>query len=520
MNAAVTDVRPIALKALVLSTTEAQEERRARFDKGALGELAKSLASTGQINPITVRPLKAGKFEIVAGERRYLAAGIAKLEQIVCSVRELTDEQVLEVQIIENLQREDLHELAEAEAYEKLVKMGRTPAQIAGQVHKDESYVRKRMRLLALGKKGRKAFYSGEISVAIALILARIPVEKLQDEALEGYLDEAQYSPVTAEEFRGLVQREYMTDLASAPFDIADVSLVPKAGACASCPKNTLGQGQLFDDIAKKAHCTDTVCFQAKRQAHGDRLLAKAKTSGREVITGKEAKRIAEHGKSNLVGYVDLGGHYRGTPVKKLLKGVDPAKLKLLQLPETGEVIEVAPSSLVSKAAPASSSDGNDAYKAQQRAANKKHQLEVAYRAELFRRVLSATNGKEFTDEQLQLVVGSMFARAWHDARVALFKAMGIQPVEKTSYGRKHKSYELASFTKGMDKGQDLQYLIRALAMAGDLVHSPHMSTDRRDTLHKMAQLAGVKPEKVLAELTAAAKEKAAKKPKAKKGKK
>lgn len=76
MNAAVTEIRPLPLAALVLSGTEAQEERRGRFDQAALKELARSLSTTGQINPIVVRqhPKDVRKFEIVAGERRFVAA--------------------------------------------------------------------------------------------------------------------------------------------------------------------------------------------------------------------------------------------------------------------------------------------------------------------------------------------------------------------------------------------------------------------------------------------------------------
>jgi ParB/RepB/Spo0J family partition protein len=134
------DLRTIPLSSLRLSQTQAQAERRAHFDQAKLAELAESIKTVGLLQPLVVRPAppyivehndqgpvyetEVGACEIIAGERRYLAAQLAGLVEVPCSVRQLTDEQVLEVQLVENLQREDLHELAEAEGYEALQQLG------------------------------------------------------------------------------------------------------------------------------------------------------------------------------------------------------------------------------------------------------------------------------------------------------------------------------------------------------------------------------------------------------------
>lgn len=156
MSAVTPTALPIAN--LLLSRTSAQAERRRQFDQGAIAELAESIKTVGLLQPIVVRPVRitstrglngftvAGKdymspdaaeeaardkYEVVAGERRLLAAKKAGLKEVVVSVRELTDEQVLEVQLIENLQRADVHPMAEAEGYEGLHRLRRSVEEIA-----------------------------------------------------------------------------------------------------------------------------------------------------------------------------------------------------------------------------------------------------------------------------------------------------------------------------------------------------------------------------------------------------
>ena len=132
MTSTSSDIRTLPLAALTFSQTRAQIERREHFDKAALTELADSIKNVGVVQPILVRPFRdemvnGEAFEVVAGERRVLAARQAGLEEILGTVRDLTDEQVLELQLVENLQRQDLHELAEAEGYEALANTAHCP---------------------------------------------------------------------------------------------------------------------------------------------------------------------------------------------------------------------------------------------------------------------------------------------------------------------------------------------------------------------------------------------------------
>lgn len=124
---------------------------RTRFDEAALDELAASISSRGVIQPIIVRPLRSGGYQLVAGERRWRAAQKAQMHQIPAIVRELDDREVTALALIENLQREDLNPVEEARAYRRLADDdGMSQADIAKLVDKSRSHVANIQRLLAL----------------------------------------------------------------------------------------------------------------------------------------------------------------------------------------------------------------------------------------------------------------------------------------------------------------------------------------------------------------------------------
>ena len=124
---------------------------RTRFADEALDELASSIAARGVIQPIIVRPVGEGRFQLVAGERRWRAAQRARLHEIPAIVRELDQREVMALALIENLQREDLNPVEEARAYQRLAEdEGMTQAEIAKLVDKSRSHVANFQRLLAL----------------------------------------------------------------------------------------------------------------------------------------------------------------------------------------------------------------------------------------------------------------------------------------------------------------------------------------------------------------------------------
>jgi ParB/RepB/Spo0J family partition protein len=337
-------IRALSIEDLKVSTTAGQAERRKHFNKVELEELATSIKTVGVLSPILARPVN-GHFEIVFGERRFIAAKLAGLTAIDVAVRTLTDEQVLEVQLIENLQREGLHALAEAEGYEKLQQeFGHSAEEIAGKVGKSKGYIYSRLKLCGLAKASRAAFYDGKLTPSTALLLARIPVESLQSDALKAITGKRWNNEVMSfREAAEVIRRDYMTNLADAGFPTEDAALVAAAGACGACPKRTGNQAELFDDVKSGNVCTDPICFKAKRQAHAAMAIAQAKEDGQPVITGADAKKIMPWQHSLATGYSKLTDVCYDDKKQRTygqLLGKD-FKPTLVQNPETGVLVKV-----------------------------------------------------------------------------------------------------------------------------------------------------------------------------------
>ena len=127
------------------------DQPRRYFDAAALDELAASIAARGVIQPVIVRPLAGGRYQLVAGERRWRAAQKAQVHEIPALIRDLSDREVMALALIENLQREDLNPVEEARAYQRLAELeAMTQAEIAKMVDKSRSHVANLQRLLAL----------------------------------------------------------------------------------------------------------------------------------------------------------------------------------------------------------------------------------------------------------------------------------------------------------------------------------------------------------------------------------
>lgn len=270
---------------------------RKHFDKQKLAELTESVKQHGILQPLLVRFLDAGQYELIAGERRFRAAKAAGLEKVPAVGRNLTDKETLEIIIIENLQREDLHPLEEADGYKCLVEAGLTPSQIGERIGKTKSYVNKTLQLLHLGPQARKAFLEGKLLRSTALLLARIPAGKdLQEKALAEITWHGGMNPKRAGEH---IQENFMLRLKDAPFDPRDEKLCPRAGACSTCPKRTGNQQELFDDITAKDACTDPACYRQKEEAWWARQKAEAEEKGLKVLEGAAARR-AHHSGNNV----------------------------------------------------------------------------------------------------------------------------------------------------------------------------------------------------------------------------
>jgi ParB/RepB/Spo0J family partition protein len=426
-------IRNLALKSIEPSATPVQERRRTHYDAAALKDLAENIKAVQVIEPIIVRPKIGAKdperFEIVAGERRWRASREAGLDTIPAIVRMLDDGQVLEIQLVENLHREGLHALEEAEGYEILMQQHHYDIeQLCAKVGRSRAYVYARLKLLALDKKSREAFYAGKLTAATALLIARIPVPALQQDALKAITATWNGEPLPFKDAQRHVQDRYMTRLKDAPFDAKATDLVPGAGPCSTCPKLTGNQPELFGDIKNADVCTDPVCYAAKRAAWGERLRAQAEAEGRTVLSGKDAKRIAPYGvNSNLQGgYVSLDQQcyedQKGRTYRQLL-GKEFKSETLIADPESGRVVEVIKLSEHSDALKAKGvraerpARGNDSERVRQQAAR----AETVFRERVFNAVRAKTPGA-IASADLRLVAQGLWQTAGNDSRVRLAK--------------------------------------------------------------------------------------------------
>jgi ParB family chromosome partitioning protein len=147
-------------------------QTRSRFDEAQLAELAASIAATGVVQPIVVRPLPNGRFQLIAGERRWMASKKAGKETVPAILRQVSDEQAMEMTIVENLQRTDLNPMEQARAYERLGQEFKlTQEQMAQRTGKDRASVANFLRLLRLPMEVQGKVEAGELSFGHARAL-------------------------------------------------------------------------------------------------------------------------------------------------------------------------------------------------------------------------------------------------------------------------------------------------------------------------------------------------------------
>lgn len=275
-----TEYRDLPLNLLTESTTNP----RRIFEDASLRELADSIRTQGVLSPLLVRPLTEQSFEIVAGARRFRAAQMAETATVPVRIVYLSDAQALEAQLIENLQRRDVHPLEEAQGFRALLNLDEPKysiEQIGAKVGKSPAYVAQRLKLTELIPAVAEAFYAERIGVGHALLLAKLPPSQ-QEKALPACFREDWSSgdskvraillPVRT--LQVWIDNNVLLVLKSAPFDKRDAQLVPAAGSCADCPKRTGHNKLLFADFKAADSCTDPACYASKVEAHIAQIVA------------------------------------------------------------------------------------------------------------------------------------------------------------------------------------------------------------------------------------------------------
>lgn len=163
---------------------------RKNFDEEALRDLSASIAQFGVLQPLLVAPADNGRYMLIAGERRLRASKMAKLQEVPVIISEYTSQQIAEIALIENLQREDLHFLEEAEGYEQLMEeFHLTQEAMAARVGKKQSTIANKLRLLRLSDRIRKILVEGGLTERHARALLKLDDEEKQVQVLTVVLD-------------------------------------------------------------------------------------------------------------------------------------------------------------------------------------------------------------------------------------------------------------------------------------------------------------------------------------------
>lgn len=230
---------------------------RKTFQDTELSELAESIMAQGMLQPIMVRPTDEG-FEIVYGERRYKATLLAGIDTVPALVRELSDQQVMEVALTENLHRADVSPIEEATAYKQLMEYnGYDTALLMQRFGKSEQYIRNRMRLNALLEPFAELLLSEEISLNVALELCKYSHEVQQEIFEQHYATENSYQNWLnkgAKEVARMIEQSYSTDLNEYFFGKEE---------CYNCQFNT-DTHHLFAEGNGCGKCLNAVCLKRK----------------------------------------------------------------------------------------------------------------------------------------------------------------------------------------------------------------------------------------------------------------
>lgn len=378
------------------------------FDLPGLEELAASIRQVGILAPLVVRPLngrfmlepgkrggtegwfvldrlrmKPGgaydgvpefhptqaegeaampRYELVAGERRWRAAELAGLEAVPALVRDLTDAQAAELQIVENLQRRDISAMEEAHGFRRLLDLGAYTADtLAERLGKSRSHVFARLRLCGLCDAVRQALAKGTIEASVAELLAKFPTQALQEEALAEITHRAGWlredgEPCSFRRARQILDGFYPA-LAAAPWKPKEEGL--PGGPCALCPKRSGNMPDRPEGLKGPNVCTDRHCFRARVQHCREAALAKLVDAGTPTLpTLAEHEAVFEDGAEDCPGYrsgyaleeaICYDAAKPGTTWGKLAKATKTPPLVLIS--PTGAQVRVVPTREVLTAA-------------------------------------------------------------------------------------------------------------------------------------------------------------------------
>ncbi|MEW6511861.1 MAG: ParB/RepB/Spo0J family partition protein [Bacteroidota bacterium] len=446
---------------------------RRGFDKASMDERTASIRERGILTPLLVRRVNS-HFEIVAGARRFRAAKTAGLESVPVIVKEFTDEEAAEVMLIDNLQRQDVHPLDEAEGYRRLLKAKNGDVKaIAAKVGKSTSYIYGRLALNNLTEHSRKAYLGGRMELGHALLVAKLQ----PDEQKQVVNEEISRQGASIVDLKRFIEEELLLDLSGAPWKKDDETLIPKAGSCLICTKRTGMNPELFQDFGKGDKCLDGKCFHAKMDA----FLVRKRLELQKV--GEKVQNISLNFWTNIKGVLGRD-HYRDW------KGCEHRVIGLIVDGKgIGSTKKICLTSDCKKCNPGRHIDGHDfarqtgpeRYK--RRMEIRENKIQQEYRARLMKAVVPLIKG------DLQRIHLLAIIREVSDNRASLEAAAQI-------IGKKVKDdlvFEIAELDKILHgiSDQDLKRIAFAMMLQRDMVQDPFFSLQDDELLSPLVKLHG-----------------------------
>lgn len=278
---------------------------RTHYNQRTIEELGQNMKVVGQIEPAIVTKKEDGRFRLIIGGRRYRAAIHAEIPHLSCVVRELNDNDIEELQLSENLQREAMTPLEECDTFHLLMKKKRyTMQDCADRCGVSTDHVFGRLSLIALVEEGKKFLNEEILTVSTAIKIATL-LPKVQSAAIRVLVnpmvvgEETRYVFAGPKAVKTFFDNSVFMPIAKADFDPNEEKLF-KCGSCKECPKRS-SNSQLFKDISIVDSCTDFECFHDKHVTHYQHLQTTLKKSTKVEVGF--AARVYDADKQ----YKDLG---------------------------------------------------------------------------------------------------------------------------------------------------------------------------------------------------------------------
>jgi len=401
----------------------------------------------------------------------------------------LTDAAAIETQVVENLQREDIHPLEEANGFRSLLEVEApryTVAEIAAKCGKSEAYVLNRIKLTELIPPVAEAFLADKLGIGHALLIARLPAAH-QQEAFNASFRQMWTSEgntqvlIPVRELAAWIQANILLELAAAPFNKNDAALVPQAGNCAECPKRTGFHTMLFSEVRKDS-CTDPLCFRAKVDAH----IAKTVESKPKLVQISSAwtSQSREGAPLGRNQYVEIeavkanGKRKVETPAQKPCRSM--AEAMYMDGGRRGQTVKVCADFHCKTHHGERQHLAPEAVERQRAAERKRVQqqkLQITTRHRILAAILAKTTSP-LTKGGLQIVATFALEKLDYNRATLVAKRHGLLKETKAENGFQQSKVALAKLVKDSDETA-LSRLLIECALLDSAYHEPYSGDDR-----------------------------------------